>query len=210
MFVRPCWRPLSADEGHRIIDTNLWALLVTNGEVGPLVTNLPLLLDRSRGLHGSLLGHLARPNEHAQALFRSPAPSLAVFHGPWSYVTPSWYPNRDMPGTYYYSAVHCYGRPREQSAADLEATLRVLNDRMEGPIENGWRMDEVPHSEITRRLPHIIGFEIEIERMETKLKYGQDEPKKDAMAVAERLRTSADPRQRALGEAVRRENLDRS
>ncbi|HXG58386.1 MAG TPA: FMN-binding negative transcriptional regulator [Thermoanaerobaculia bacterium] len=210
MFVRPCWRPQSAAEIDRLIDENPWALLVNNGDDGPLVTNLPLLLDRSRGPQGTLLGHLARQNEHAAALFASTSPALAVFHGPYSYVTPSWYPNRDMPGTYYYTAVHCYGRPRRQSEAALLATLRILNDRMEGPIPSGWKLEEVPPSEIARRLPNIVGFEMEIERIEAKFKLGQDEPRKDALAVAGHLIASSDPSQRILGEAVRRANLHRT
>jgi transcriptional regulator len=210
MFVRPCWRPQSRDEAYQIIDDNLWALLVNNGSDGPFVTNLPLLLNRTQGPLGTLLGHLARANEHAVALFAAKEPTLAVFHGPYSYVSPSWYPNRDMPGTYYYTAVHCYGRIRAQSDAELEATLRVLNDRMERPLLAGWRMEEVPRSEITRRLPNIAGFELEIERLEAKFKLGQDEPRKDAMAVAERLIVSPEASQRELGEATRRANVDRS
>lgn len=210
MFVRPVWLPQSPDEAYRIMDENLWALLINNGEDGPLVTNLPLLLDRSKGPKGTLLGHLARANEHAAALFSATAPTLAVFHGPWSYVTPSWYPNRDMPGTYYYIAVHCYGRIRAQSEAELEATLKILNDRMERPIRRGWRIDEVPRSEITRRLPSIAGFELEIERLEAKFKLGQDEPRKDAMAVADRLLSSSDAFQRKLGEMTRQANVNRT
>jgi transcriptional regulator len=209
MFVRPCWRPQSIDDVHDLIDQNPWALLVNNGEDGPLVTNLPLLLDRTRGKEGVLLGHIARPNAHAAVLFSNAAPTLAVFHGPYSYVTPSWYPNRDMPGTYYYSAVHCYGRIRPQSDEELEATLTILSDRMESPIPGGWRVDEVPRSEITRRIPFIAGFELEIERLEAKYKLGQDEPRKDALAVADRLLASDDAAQRKLGEAVRRANVRR-
>jgi transcriptional regulator len=209
MFVRPCWRPQSPDEAYQIIDDYPWALVVNNGHDGPLVTNLPLLLDRTRGRLGTLLGHLARANEHAATLFATTAPTLAVFHGPYSYVTPSWYPQRDMPGTYYYIAVHCYGRIRTQNEAELEATLDLLNDRMERPIPGGWSMGEVPYSEITRRLPNIAGFELEIERLEAKFKLGQDEPRKDAMAVADRLAASPDASQRKLGEAVKRANADR-
>ena len=210
MFVRPVWRPQSPDAAHQLIDENPWALLVNNGENGPFATNIPLLLDRTRGPHGTLLGHLARANEHGQKLFESEVPTLAIFQGPYSYVTPSWYPNRDMPGTYYYTAVHCYGRLRRQNDAELEATLRVLNDRYERPVPNGWQIDEVPHSDITRRLPHIIGFEMQIERIEAKFKLGQDEPRKDAMAVAERLLASSHPMQQRLGEMTRRENEQRT
>src|SRR5438067_1576231 len=150
MFVRPVWRPRVIDDAYQIIDENLWALLINNGSDGPLVTNLPLLLDRNTGPLGTLIGHIARANEHAAVLFAAKEPTLAVFHGPYSYVTPSWYPNRDMPGTYYYTAVHCYCRVRAQNDRELEATLKILNDRMERPIPNGWKIDEVPRSEITR------------------------------------------------------------
>ena len=209
MFVRPVWRPSSPDAAFEIIEEYSWGLLVNNGADGPLVTNLPFLLDRNRGSKGTLLSHIARANEHAQVLAAATTPTLAVFHGPYSYVTPSWYPNRDMPGTYYYTAIHCYGRIRQQTDAELEKTLERLNDRMERPIPGGWKMDEVPHSEITRRLPSILGFELEIERLEAKFKLGQDEPRKDAMAVAEQLLRSEDAWQRRVGEMTRRENEQR-
>ncbi len=209
MFIRSCWQPRSLDTAYKLVDDYPWALLVDSGEAGPFATNLPLLLDRTRGRHGVLLGHLARANDHARALFAGAAPTLAIFHGPQSYVTASWYPQRQMPSTFYYMAVHCYGRLREQTTAELEHTLGRLNDRMEMPIPDGWRMDEIPHSEITRRLPHIVGFELEIERFEAKFKLGQDEPLRDALAVADHLASSRDPEHLALAAAIRRENADR-
>lgn len=208
MFVRPCWKPWEIEAAYELIGSNPWALLVNNGDDGPLATNLPLMLDRSRGPHGVLVGHIARANDHARVL-ASPAPVLAVFEGPSSFVSASWYPKRDMPGTYYYTAVHCYGRVRVQSEAEVEAALESLTGHMEGPIPNGWKMNEIPHSEVTRRLPAIVGFEIEVERFEAKFKLGQDEPRKDAMAVAEHLSIAPDATSRALAELVRRANSDR-
>jgi len=209
MFVRPSWRPRSVEDMHRLIDENPWALLVDNGADAPLATNLPLLLDRSRGRHGVLVGHMARSNHHAQAL--PPAsPTLAIFEGPYAFVTASWYPNRDMPSTYYYTAVHCYGRMRLQTDAELERWLGVLTERMERAFPDGWRVSEVPPSEITRRLPFIVGFELEIGRMEGKFKLGQDEPRKDALAVAERLAGATDPSHRTLARMIRHYNEDRA
>lgn len=210
MFIRSCWKPQSVETAYSLVDEHPWALLVNGSDEGPFATNLPLLLDRSRGEHGVLLGHLARANDHARALFASTAPTLAIFHGPASYVTASWYPERQMPSTFYYTAIHCYGRVREQSEADLERTLAILNDKMEGPIPDGWRMDEIPHSEITRRLPAIVGFELEIDRFEAKYKLGQDEPLRDALAVADHLAESVDPALAALAAMIRRENGGRA
>ncbi|MHB8798632.1 MAG: FMN-binding negative transcriptional regulator [Thermoanaerobaculia bacterium] len=210
MFVRPCWKPWDAEAAYDLIGAYPWALLVQNGDDGPFATNLPLYLDRSRGPHGTLVGHVARANDHARILAEGGSPALAIFEGPQSFVTASWYPNRDMPGTYYYTAVHCAGCIRIQSAAEVEAALGELNRRMEGPLPNGWKMDEVPHSEITRRLPAIVGFELQIAKLEAKFKLGQDEPLKDAMAVAERLAASDDPSARTLAGMVRRANAGRT
>jgi transcriptional regulator len=112
-----------------------------------------------------------------------------------------------MPSTYYYTAVHCYGTVRFQSEGELEHWLGVLVHRMESEYPDGWRMNDIPRSGIVRRLPHILGFEIPIQRIEGKFKLGQDEPKKAAMAVAEKL--AADPAQRALSEMIHSYNQDR-
>lgn len=209
MFVRPCWMPKTVDEMYDLMTENIWALLVTNGQDGPHATNLPLMLDRTRGPHGTLVGHIARGNEHTRALESGDTPSLAIFEGPWSYVTGSWYPNRDMPSTYYYTAVHCYGRVRVQTPAELESALGVLTDHMEQHIPRGWKMTDVPHADITRRLPAIVGFEMPIERIEGKFKLGQDEPTRDALAVAARLEEAAEPSHRALAALIRHHNVGR-
>jgi transcriptional regulator len=209
MFVRPCWRPRTGEELFQLIDSDPWALLVNNGPDGPIATNMPLLLDRSRGEHGTLIGHVARANEHARALQISEAPTLAIFEGPYQFVTGSWYPNRDMPSTYYYTAVHCYGRVRIQKERELEQWIGILTGRMEAQFPNGWKITDVPHADISRRLPAIMGFEIELSRVEGKFKLGQDESKRDAMAVYHQLAQSSNPTDRALAEMVRDYNAGR-
>src|SRR5579875_1692516 len=209
MFVRPCWRPLSEQDALELIEKNPWALLVSNGAKGPLATNLPLLFDHRREDKTVLVGHLARANEHALLLQESSVPHLAIFEGPYSYVTASWYPNRDMPSTYYYTAVHCYGRVRIQQEDALRESLEALTQGMESRYPDGWKTSEIPPREITRRLPSIMGFEIDIDRVEGKFKLGQDEPVNDAMAVGKALAGSSDPAMQQLAELVIRYNRDR-
>jgi transcriptional regulator len=210
MFVRSCWKPRTHDEMYDLIEHYPWALLVNNGDDGPYATNMPLLLDRSRGRHGVLVGHIARANAHAEVLRTASHPTLVVFEGPASYVTGSWYPNRDMPSTYYYTAVHCYGSVQLQTDEVLESWLEILTNRMEAEYPDGWKMTDIHHSGITRRLNHIMGFEIPIQRIEGKFKLGQDEPKKDAMAVATKLSLATDPQHRELSEMIHLYNRDRS
>jgi transcriptional regulator len=189
MFVRPCWQPTSPADAIQIIEENPWALLVSNGEEYPFATNLPLLIDGGARRKGPMVlaGHVARGNEHARALARPNARVLAIFEGPWRYITASWYPERQMPSTYYYTAVHCFGTIEMQEEAALDEHLEDLTQRMESSIPGGWRTDEIPRTEITRRFAAIAGFRILVDRLEAKFKLGQDEPLRDALAVAEQL-----------------------
>jgi len=209
MFVRSCWAPRAEEELWQFIEKYGWALLMNNGDAGPYATNLPLTLDRS-GDRPVLTGHLAEGNEHARALRAATTPTLAVFHGPASYVTASWYPGRDMPSTYYYTAVHCYGRVRIQSEEELQGSLEALTERMESQFPDGWKTSEIPPYDIKRRLKYIMGFELEVARIEGKFKLGQDEPKRDALAVAQRLAESADAGRRELSRLVFQYNADRT
>jgi transcriptional regulator len=209
MFVRPCWRPLSEQDALELIEKNPWALLVSNGAKGPLATNLPLLFDHRREDKTVLVGHLARANEHALLLQESSVPHLAIFEGPYSYVTASWYPNRDMPSTYYYTAVHCYGRIKLQDEAALAACVERLTQVMEDPVPRGWQTHEIEREAITRRYKAIVGFEFHIDRIEAKFKLGQDEPLKDALAVAEHLEKRGREEDVALAAMIRRQNSGR-
>jgi transcriptional regulator len=210
MFVRPCWLPQSEEDVFAIMESNPWGLLVSNGTEGPRLTNVAWVLDRKRGNHGCLTSHISRANEHAPALLEETNPVLAVFHGPSKYISASWYPLRDMPPTVYYTAVHCYGSLSFQNNATLREAIEELTNRSERGVPEGWRTSEIPESDVTRRLPKILGFDLLINRTEAKFKLGQDEPKRDAMAVGERLLLSEDPADRFLGGMIVRFNEDRT
>jgi len=213
MFVRPCWRPKAPSDIRRIMEENRWALLVSQTEQGPLATNLPLLIESAdepfRGEGLVLTGHIARGNEQLASLRQTTAPVLAIFEGPWSYVTASWYPERQMPSTYYYTAVHCYGRIEIQEEEALDKSLETLVNTMESQYPQGWKTSEIPRSEITRRFAGIIGFRLHVTRMEAKLKLGQDEPLRDALAVADVLAMHDAPHDRELAVWIREQNAGR-
>ena len=221
MFVRSCWVPRSNADARQIIAENPWALLVSQGPEGPLATNLPLLIEQTpppgtlaEGTEEAdslvLVSHLARANEHLQQLRSTQSEVLAIFEGPWSYVTASWYPDRQMPSTYYYTAVHCYGRLRFQGVPELDTSLEDLVQRMEAPHARGWSTREIPRSEVTRRFAGISGFQLTVSRMEAKFKLGQDEPLRDALAVADQLSTHEAPQDRLLATMIREQNAGRA
>ncbi len=80
---------------------------------------------------------------------------------------------------------------------------------MESVYPNGWKTNEIPRSEITRRFTGIIGFRLHVTRLEAKFKLGQDEPIRDALAVAHQLEIHDAPSDRVLARLIREQNLAR-
>src|SRR5688572_14776013 len=108
MYVPSSFAPPDEASLFDAIEQYSFALLVTGGGDELVASHLPLLLDRTLGARGTLLGHMARANEQWQSAAGEPA--LAVFSGPHAYVSPTWYEATQVVPTWNYVAVHAYGR----------------------------------------------------------------------------------------------------
>ncbi len=188
---------------HEFIETHSFATLVTAAGERPIATRVPLLLERSRGRQGTLLGHVARANPQWRS-FDGEQQCLAMFDGPHAYVSPSWYANAPAVPTWNYAAVHVYGIPR--AIHDAEQLARLV-DRMVAAYEAG--MTEpwpgiLPAEFKASMLKAIVGFAIEIDRIEGKFKLGQNRPLEDRLGTVAQLEASSDPAARELAALTRR------
>jgi len=179
-----------------IIEACSFATLVTAADEVPFATHVPLLLEQ-RTDGPVLLGHVARANPHWRA-FDGARQSLAIFHGPHAYVSPSWYANHPSVPTWNYIAVHAYGVPRVR---EDESWVAQLLDRLvtkyESPLPEPWSGD-LPDEFRRKMIRAVVGFEIAVERIEGKFKLGQNKPVEDQERVAEVLGAAEDPTSRAL------------
>ena len=64
-----------------------------SSEEGLVANHVPFLLDQTRGAHCTLIGHVARANP-VWRMLSTETPSVVMFQGPQSYITPSWYPGK--------------------------------------------------------------------------------------------------------------------
>ncbi|SHL82373.1 FMN-binding negative transcriptional regulator [Phytopseudomonas punonensis] len=202
MYVPAAFRQndLSALQ-EEITDCRL-ATLISSGESGLQASHLPLLLRADEGQYGTLYGHLARANPHAQVLAKG-GEALVIFHTTDAYISPSWYPAKAEHGkvvpTWNYIAVHAYGRAEVFDDAErLLILLRELTDRHERPRPQPWALDDAPRDYIDGMLRAIVGFALPIERLEGKWKLGQNRSDADQAGVKSGLDVSTDPRDRAL------------
>lgn len=203
MLLRQCWE-MSSEEALDMIDADPWALLISNGQEVPLITATPLLLDR-RGERGTLIGHIARANPQAVSVGDG-ARVLALFQGPRAYVSPSWYPARNMAPTMYHVLVEAEGIITLHDTETMGHWIERLTRRYEARNADQWTMQELSEAGIARRMQAIVGFEIRITALRGKAKLGQDEPQIDALAVASNLAVSDAKDDRRLAEWVKEKN----
>lgn len=148
----------------------------------PLLTHLPLLYVADCEPYGSLLGHFARANPHAQA---AGGPSIAVFHGPHAYVSPAWYgePESAVP-TWNYAVVHVHGSIQlVANPAETRAILDALITRFESMRPAPWQLMLDP-IRLDAMVGAIIGFRLRIKRLEPKFKLSQNRDPRDRRGVA--------------------------
>lgn len=170
---------------------NNFAALVTSHEGSITATHLPFMLDASRGEHGTLIAHLARTNPQWQSFNEQEA--LVIFTGPHAYVSPSWYekPQVNVP-TWNYTAVHAYGVPRiVEDPQAIYAMLDQLVTAHESSYEHPWPMQSADEH-VHRLMGGVVGFEMEITRVEGKYKLSQNRSETDQYHVMEHLSQSSD------------------
>src|SRR5258708_18612179 len=118
-----------------------FATLVTSGGGELSASHLPLLLDRTGGAQGTLLGHMARAN--LQWRDAAGQEALAMFSGPHAYISPQWYQAQEVVPTWNYVAVHAYGTLELiEDEAEVEALLHRMIQTFEPGEPRPWRLSE--------------------------------------------------------------------
>lgn len=191
---------------HALIRQHNFGILVTQHDGAPFATHLPFMLDAERGPYGTLLAHVARPNPQWHDLAEGQE-ALAIFQGPHAYISPSWYTVAPSVPTWNYAIVHAYGRPRIVSdPTELHTMLARLVDMHEAGFVEPWRMD-LPADYMERMMRGVVGFELEITRLEGKEKLSQNRSAEDRAGVVAALRPSADPLVAAVAGMMEREDV---
>jgi transcriptional regulator len=199
MYIPEPFREARTEVLHDLIRQHSFATLVSQGAAGLVATHLPLLLDPGRGPLGTLRGHVARANDHWRDL--AEGEHMAVFHGPHAYVSPTWYQTPMAVPTWNYVAVHAYGRA---TLVDGGPALREILDQtvalFESQLAYQWRPPEGDF--IPTLMRNVVGFELELTRLEGKLKLSQNRSRADQAGVVAGLRAQGDPTGLAVAELM--------
>jgi len=200
MYVPQSFAESDTSTLHAFMRRSSFAVLTTCGEGGLAASHLPLLLDAEDGPRGRLFGHMARANPQWR---QAECDALAVFSGPHAYVSPTWYQEEGTVPTWNYVAVHAYGRLR--IVVDEEAVLEILRRSVatyEAAMPTPWTFDAAsPYIRV--QLKAIVGFQLEIDRLEGKWKLSQNHPSHRRRRVAGALAAQSDADSVAIAEMMR-------
>jgi transcriptional regulator len=184
---------------HEIVRRYSFATLVSHDADGALIASqLPFLFDADRN---RLRSHMARANPHWRGFGGGEA--MVIFQGPHAYVSPSWYESKLQVPTWNYVTVHAYGVPRIVEGDEVRAIVGETVKQYESPRPNPWPMP-LPEEFIANLLRGIVGFEMQITRLEGKLKLSQNRSKADAEGATAALEHGGDQVGRELAEWMRR------
>ena len=114
---------------------------------------------------------------------------LVVFHGPHTYVSPTWYQEEDTVPTWNYVAVHATGVFKAvEDRSGLEESVGRLTDQHEASLPQPWRPDfSTAYSD--QMLKRIVAFEIQLTSLQGKWKLNQNHPERRRRRVVEQLKT---------------------
>ena len=201
MYIPPAFRVEDAAKLTAFIQSHSFATLVTHDGSAPFASQLPMLFRPDVGSRGSLLSHMARANPQWRH-FASGGEVLAIFHGPHSYISPSWYQAEMAVPTWNYATVHAYGVPTVISEHErVVSLLRETVSTYESSFERPWP-GNLPDDYRDKMMQNIVAFEIPISRIEGKFKLGQNRSAADAQGVFDALSRSEDADSRALAKMM--------
>ncbi|MEZ5593109.1 MAG: FMN-binding negative transcriptional regulator [Gammaproteobacteria bacterium] len=196
---------------HELIRAYPLATLVTPGATELQVNHIPMLLDPGAGSYGTLRAHVARANPVWRELPGQQA-SVAVFQGPDSYISPSWYPAKQVHGkvvpTWNYAVVQAYGQPRVIDDTEwLLALVSALTEQHEAGLAAPWQVSDAPADFVQNMLQAIVGIEIPISKISGKWKVSQNRPQADRHGVVAGLESQDSERHRAMAALVKQNDF---
>jgi transcriptional regulator len=177
---------------HELIHDYPLATLVTTSVHGLNANHIPMHLTATPEPYGTLIGHVAKANPILEDI-NGEKQSLAIFHGPNAYITPSWYETKKEHGkvvpTWNYVVAHVYGTLQiVDNPAWLRTQIETLTDQNESQFSEPWAVADAPTEFTEKLLESIVGIEMKITKLLGKWKVSQNQPVQNKSSVIKGLK----------------------
>ena len=144
-------------------------------------------------------GHMSKANPLWKTFEKNPE-VLVIFQGPHTYISPTWYNHVNVP-TWNYQAVHLYGKPRiVTDPEEFHAILSRLVAKNER--ETSYRLESLPPDFVMNNMKGIVGFQVEVTRIEANYKLSQNRDDEDYKRIVRRLHERDDEMSHQVAQAM--------
>ena len=184
MYTPEIYKNENQEEIKKFLQENSFGILInqTNGKLW--ATHIPLELDTNENGATILSGHISKENPQWNGFIDNDQ-VLAVFSGPHSYISSSWYDHENVP-TWNYIAVHVYGKIKIIEGEAVIESLKKLVDKYEQKSENPVRIENLSQK-IMLQSRGIVAFEIEITEIQATRKMSQNRDEKNYQNIISEL-----------------------
>ena len=175
-----------------------------NKEGFPVATHVPVLLEvRNDKLF--LLGHFMRKQEHTIS-FEQHNKCLAVFSSAHSYISASWYTEKNVASTWNYQAVHAKGHINWMDDPALYQLLNKLTTHFEANENSAASFKKMDEAYIQKNMKAIVGFEMEVSALEHVYKISQNRNMESYSNITAELKKGNEDQQFIAGEMEKRKD----
>jgi transcriptional regulator len=184
MYIPDIYKNENQEEITAFLKENSFGILInqTNGKLW--ATHIPLELGTNKEGKTILEGHISKENLQWKG-FAENDRILAIFSGPHSYISPSWYDHENVP-TWNYIAVHVYGKIKIIEGDAVIESLKKLVDKYEQNSKNPVRIEDLSEKTMMQTRG-IVAFEIEIEEIQATKKMSQNRDDKNYQNIISEL-----------------------
>ena len=161
-------------------------LIGVDAELKPVATQVPVFIDDRNG-QLFLTGHIQRKTDHHKAFEQNPN-VLAVFTGAHTYVSASWYEDKQVASTWNYMSVHAKGVLRFLSTEELYEVLKRTTHHFENNPHSPSLVEKLSDEYVQNNMKAIIAFEVEVKEINHVFKLSQNRDEKSYDAIVDQLK----------------------
>ena len=201
MYIPNCFKNENIEEVTRFLKENGFGILISQGDGRITGTHIPMELDMDEDGDSVLVGHISKANPQSKHLSNA-SEILAIFNGPHSYVSSSWYKKENAP-TWNYLAVHIYGKLKIIEGEELLDSLKKLVNKYEKNSEKPVSVEKMS-SRTHKQMNDIVGFSIKINEIQAAYKLSQNRNDTDYHNIKRELEKTGDQNALDIAEAMNR------
>ena len=190
MYKLPHFTEKDTDKVIAFMKENAFAIITGWGEQYPVATHIPLEVVVEANDKIILCGHIMKNSDHHKAFVKN-SNVLAIFNGPHCYVSASWYNNPQSASTWNYMTVHAKGNIVFTNDTGTYAAIKAVTNKYEGTTTAA-AFDAMSKEYIDQMLKAIIGFTIEIEKLDNVFKLSQNKSESEQINIIEQLKKTTD------------------